>query len=173
VIENSIMDPQIVSFFQAVDVDRSGRINETELQTVLQSSNGRKFRSDVCKLMIGLFDPTNTHSIDIHGFQQLYGYVNTWLNTFRSLDRNNSGFIDENELASALGTMGYRFSPGFVAFLQQKFGDGPQGLAVDGFIQVCIMIHKFTEGFRKRDTTQSGMIQIQYEDFLQLVMGAI
>lgn len=37
-------------------------------------------------------------------------------------------------------------------------------------LQACILIHKFTDGFRKKDTSSSGMIQISYEDFLQMVL---
>jgi len=165
------MDPQLAHFFQAVGVDRSGRINATELQAVLQSSNGRKFSESACRLMIGLFDPSGSGSIDIQGFGGLYGYVNQWLGTFKNFDRNGSGFIDEQEAGQALQSMGYRFTPQFVAFLMQKFGEGPAGLPVDGFISSCILIHKFTDGFRKKDAQQSGVITIGYEDFLQVVLS--
>jgi Ca2+-binding EF-hand superfamily protein len=132
------VDPQLMSFFASVDTDRSGRINAFELQQVLQSSNGRKFNDQACRLMIskfqqqfvnycnlindvfaGLFDG-GAGSIDVSGFSQLYTYVNQWLNTFRSFDRNGSGFIDSNELGQALGTMGYRFNPQFIDFLANK-----------------------------------------------------
>jgi len=165
------VDPQLLSFFQAVDVDRSGRINPTELQAVLQSSNGRKFSESACRLMIGLFDPSSTGSIDVQGFAALYAYVNQWLTTFKNFDRNGSGFIDEGEAGQALMSMGYRFSPGFVTFLMGKFGEHPTGLPVDGFISACILIHKFTDGFRKKDVAGAGVIQINYEDFLQVVLG--
>jgi len=164
------VDPQLASFFQAVDSDRSGRINPSELQSVLQSSNGRKFSESACRLMIGLFDPTSSGSIDVNGFAALYNYVNQWLGTFKNFDRNGSGFIDEGECGQSLQSMGYRFSPVFVSFLMSKFGSPPSGLPVDGFISACILIHKFTEGFRKKDTAASGVISIGYEDFLQVVL---
>jgi len=114
------------------------------------------------------------------------------MTTFRTYDGNQSGFIDPGELGQALQTMGYRFSPTFVGFLSQKyvtikysssisktcykrilfnrFGESGAGLPVDGFIMVCILIHKFTDGFRKKDASQQGVIQISYEDFLSLVL---
>lgn len=46
-------DPQISQWFNAVDVDRSGRITCNELQAALMSSNGRKFNDTACRLMIG------------------------------------------------------------------------------------------------------------------------
>lgn len=72
-----------------------------------------------CFVELALFDG-GSGAIDINGFSQLYTYVNQWLNTFRSFDGNQSGFIDPGELGQALTTMGYRFSPTFVAFLSQK-----------------------------------------------------
>jgi len=47
------LDPQVTAWFMAVDHDRSGRINAKELQTALQTGNGRRFSDTACKLMIG------------------------------------------------------------------------------------------------------------------------
>lgn len=47
----------------------------------------------------GMFDKDKSGTIDINEFQQLYNYVNQWLGTFRSYDRDQSGHIEEPELA--------------------------------------------------------------------------
>jgi len=136
------------------------------------SSNGQKFSESACRLMIGMFD-NGTGSIDISGFQHLFQYVNQWLSAFRSYDSDQSGFINSQELSSALQTMGYRFTPQFVDMLATRFGDrGGKGLPVDGFIMSCILIQKFTEGFRQKDAQQQGVITIAYEDFLSLILTA-
>jgi Ca2+-binding EF-hand superfamily protein len=110
-------------------------------------------------------------SIDVNGFAHLYGYVNQWMQTFRQYDRNQSGFIDSNEFMQALQTMGYRFSPQFAENVALKFGEKGAGLPVDGFVMACILIQKFTEGFRQKDLQQQGVITIAYEDFLSLVLN--
>lgn len=61
----------------------------------------------------GLFDH-GSGSIDINGFAQLYNYVNQWLGAFRSYDKNQSGYIDNQEFMQALQAMGYRFSQQFI-----------------------------------------------------------
>jgi len=165
-------DPQVAQWFSAVDVDRSGRIEVKELQSALMSSNGSQFSETACRLMIGLFDQAGTGSIDITGFSQLYGYVNQWMEAFRRYDSNGSGFVDQNELMQAFTTMGYRFSQPFMDTIHNKFGERGQGVPVDGFIMACILVHKLTDGFRKRDTTQQGVITISYEDFLSTVLQA-
>jgi Ca2+-binding EF-hand superfamily protein len=164
-------NPQVQQWFAAVDADRSGRITATELQAALMSSNGRSFSDSCCRLMIGMFDG-GSGSIDCQAFGHLYNYVNQWLNAFKSYDRNQSGYIDTNEFMQALGTMGYRFSFQFVDVLAHKFGEKGAGLPVDGFITACILIQKFTEGFRQKDMQQQGVITISYEDFLSMVLSA-
>jgi len=164
-------NPQVAQWFAAVDADRSGRISATELRSALMSSNGRMFSEASCRLMIGMFD-RGSGQIDIQGFEQLYNYVNQWLSAFRSYDRNGSGYIDSAEFMQALSVMGYRFTPHFVETLSGKFGEKGSGLPVDGFITACILIQKFTEGFRQRDAQQQGVITIQYEDFLSMIFGA-
>ena len=54
-------------------------------------------------------------------FSQLWDYVTRWQQTFRSYDRDNSGFIDKNELATALGMMGYRLQPATMDLFVKKF----------------------------------------------------
>ena len=46
----------------------------------------------------GMFDKDRSGTIDMHEFQQLYNYINQWLSTFRTYDRDNSGHIEEAEL---------------------------------------------------------------------------
>jgi len=47
------VDPQVVQWFQAVDMDRSGRITALELQQALTNTNWTHFNADTCTLMIG------------------------------------------------------------------------------------------------------------------------
>lgn len=49
-----------------------------------------------------MFDQDKTGTIDINEFQQLYNYINQWLGTFRSYDHDQSGFVEEAELAQGM-----------------------------------------------------------------------
>ena len=60
-------------------------------------------------LIIGMFDKDKSGTIDINEFQQLYNYVNQWLETFRSYDRDQSGHIEEQELAQGTTDFVYNF----------------------------------------------------------------
>lgn len=94
-----------------------------------------------------MFDKNNTGTIDVEGFQNLYRYVNQWLETFRGLDRDQSGVVDETELSQALSQMGYRFSQQFVNYVVGRADPVAQKVSVDQFILLCIQIQKFTGAF--------------------------
>ena len=68
--------------------------------------------------------------------------------------------------------MGFRFSPEFIRFLVSKSDPSEKReVSVDQFIVLCIQIQKFTEAFRVRDTEQSGVVTIGFEDFLTIALS--
>lgn len=186
------VNPEVQQWFNAVDRDRSGAINAKELQAALVNGQGKNFSDSACALMIGMFDHDKSGTIDVNEFQQLYAYINQWLTVFRTYDRDQSGNIEEAELAQgkylhftkiltsnqlisihpALQQMGFRFSPDFITLLIKKSDlQSHRVMTVDQFIVVCVQIQKFTEEFRKRDTNMAGTITIGFEDFLGLALN--
>ncbi|KAK3912643.1 Peflin, partial [Frankliniella fusca] len=140
------VSPEVQQWFNAVDRDRSGKITAKELQAALVNGQGKNFSDQACNLMIGMFDSDKTGTIDINEFQQLYNYINQWLGTFRSYDRDQSGFIDETELAQAFQQMGFRFSPEFIKFLITKSDmQNHAKISVDQFIVLCVQVQRFTD----------------------------
>jgi Ca2+-binding EF-hand superfamily protein len=92
-----------------------------------------------------MFDKDKKHSIDFFGFQALFNYVNSWLGIFKNFDHDNSGSIQEAELANAFTQMGYRFKPEFINFLIKRHDNNNQGIiTIDQFIVLCVQIQKFT-----------------------------
>lgn len=93
------VSPEVQSWFNAVDKDRSGQINAKELQAALINGQGKNFSDQACNLMIGMFDKNKKGTIDVQEFQQLYTYINQWLAVFKNYDRDQSGHIEEGELS--------------------------------------------------------------------------
>lgn len=94
---------------------------------------------------LGMFDKENKQTIDIFEFQALFNYVNSWLGVFKGFDQDNSGTIQEEELASAFSKMGYRFNPEFIHFLLSRYDQSKQtGITIDQFIVLCVQVQKFT-----------------------------
>jgi hypothetical protein len=43
-------------------------------------------------------------------------------------------------------------------------------MKLDSFIQCCVMLRLLTDAFRMRDTNQNGVINVNYEDFMCMVI---
>ncbi|XP_070574730.1 programmed cell death protein 6-like [Ptychodera flava] len=158
--------------FQRVDKDRSGHISADELQQALSNGTWSPFNPETVRLMIGMFDRQHNGTINFQEFGSLWKYITDWQNTFRSYDRDNSGFIDKNELKTALNSFGYRFSDFFYDMLVRKFDRRGRGdIAFDDFIQCCVVIQTLTSAFRQYDTRMAGQITISYEQFLTMVFS--
>uniref|UniRef100_A0A1B6KC92 Programmed cell death protein 6 n=1 Tax=Graphocephala atropunctata TaxID=36148 RepID=A0A1B6KC92_9HEMI len=158
--------------FQRVDKDRSGHISADELQIALSNGTWTPFNPETVRLMIGMFDKQNRGTVSFEDFGALWKYVTDWQNCFRSFDNDNSGNIDKNELNQALTTFGYRLNPNTVETLLRKFDRFGRGtILFDDFIQCCIILYTLTSAFRQHDTDQDGVIQIHYEQFLNMVFS--
>ncbi|XP_042856848.1 peflin-like [Penaeus japonicus] len=167
------MDPNVVSWFRAVDQDNSGQINAHELGQALQNGSWSKFSDESCKMMINLFDHDHTGSINLQEFGQLFNFINQWIEAYRRFDKDNSGTINETELMSALQQMGYNLSPQFVGYLVSKFAPRTRQVTLDNFIVSNIQIQRLTSAFRKHDTQMKGVITINYEDFMTLAFANV
>lgn len=65
--------------------------------------------------------------------------------------------------------MGFNFSAPFTKQLTAKSKDRRE-VTVDEFIVLCVSVQRLTEAFRQRDTQQSGIISIGFEDFLTIAL---
>ncbi|GCC24865.1 programmed cell death protein 6 [Chiloscyllium punctatum] len=160
--------------FQRVDRDRSGVISESELQQALSNGTWTPFNPKTVRSIIGMFDRNNRGGVDFNEFMGLWKYIIDWQNIFRTYDRDNSNFIDKNELKQALSGFGYRLSDQFYTILLNKFDRQGRGqVAFDDFIQCCIVLQRLTDVFRRYDTDQDGWIQISYEQYLNMVFTVL
>uniref|UniRef100_A0A4W6EIL8 Programmed cell death 6 n=1 Tax=Lates calcarifer TaxID=8187 RepID=A0A4W6EIL8_LATCA len=149
----------ICVLFPRVDKDRSGVISDSELQQALSNA---------------MFDRENKGGVNFNEFAGVWKYITDWQNIFRTYDRDNSGFIDKNELKQALTGFGYRLSDQFYSTLIEKFDRQRKGqVAFDDFIQCCIVLQRLTDVFRRYDTDQDGWIQVSYEQYLSMVFNIV
>uniref|UniRef100_A0A3Q1GHM2 Programmed cell death 6 n=1 Tax=Acanthochromis polyacanthus TaxID=80966 RepID=A0A3Q1GHM2_9TELE len=135
-----------------VDKDRSGVISDSELQQAL-SNTWTPFNPVTVRSII-MFDRENKGGVNFNEFAGVWKYITDWQNIFRTYDRDNSGFIDKNELKQAL-TGFYRLSDQFYGTLIDKFD------------------RRLTDVFRRYDTDQDGWIQVSYEQYLSMVFNIV
>ncbi|TKS87976.1 programmed cell death protein 6 isoform X2 [Larimichthys crocea] len=162
------------NIFQRVDKDRSGVISDSELQQALSNGTWTPFNPVTVRSIISMFDRENKGGVNFNEFAGVWKYITDWQNIFRTYDRDNSGFIDKNELRQALTGFGYRLSEQFYGTLIDKFDRQRKGqVAFDDFIQCCIVLQRLTDVFRRYDTDQDGWIQVSYEQYLSMVFNIV
>jgi len=167
-------DPQIAQWFHTVDKNRTGRLGPTELQQALRNNNYSTFDIAVVQLMIKMFDRDNTGTINVNEFCELWKYLGQWRQTFDRYDVDRSGNISQQELASALQQMGYRFTPQFIQSLYQKHDYNRDGtLQFDGFVHSVILIQRLTGAFQQYDVHKNGNAHFTYEQYLSSVINSI
>lgn len=64
-----------------------------------------------------MFDRENKGGVNFNEFAGVWKYITDWQNIFRTYDRDNSGFIDKNELRQALTGFGEHQSMRVIYFL--------------------------------------------------------
>jgi len=174
-------DPQLWQYFSSVDADRSGSIDVTELQSALVNGNWTRFDLDTVKMLMTIFDSDRNGTISFPEFAGLWKYLSEWQNVFRHFDRDRSGTIEGHELSDALRSFGYTLSPQLLTLVGAKYssqlpttiGYGPPpGITFDRFVRACVAIKTLTEEFRRVDTDRDGWIQINYEQFMNIVLSA-
>ncbi|KAI0253659.1 EF-hand [Lactifluus subvellereus] len=167
-------DPQLWSWFVAVDRDRSGAVSAEELQRALINGDWSPFDLDTVKLLMNIFDTDRSGTI---GFNEKY--IKDWQGVFRHFDRDRSGSINGNELRDAMHQFGYRLSPQLLTLLQRKYGTAPAtggfqaappGITFDRFVRACVVVKQITESFSALDTDRDGWVQINYDKFMETVL---
>jgi len=171
-------DPVVWELFCQVDRNGSGVLSAGELQRVLlnDSTDARsQFDIDTIKLLMTTFDSNRAGSLNFNQFSGLHKYIKDWLNIFTVYDRDRSGTIDGGELRQALESYGYsNFSPQLIDLIEKRYGTssrhGRIGITFDHFICACVHIKNLSDEFRRLDTDQDGVIQINYEKFMLVAL---
>ncbi|KII95477.1 hypothetical protein PLICRDRAFT_150222 [Plicaturopsis crispa FD-325 SS-3] len=174
-------DPQLWQWFSSVDLDRSGAITASELERALINGDWTPFDLDTVKMLMSIFDTDRSGTIGFNEFAGLWKYVKDWQNVFRHFDRDQSGSIDQQELAQALQQFGYNLSPQLLHLVEKKYdikasapavrGGPPPGISFDRFVRACVAIKQLSESFRRLDTDQDGWVQINYDQFMSTVLS--
>ncbi|KAG1734475.1 hypothetical protein EDB19DRAFT_1152305 [Suillus lakei] len=171
-------DPQLWTWFAAVDTDRSGAISAVELERALINGDWTPFDLDTVKLLMGMFDVDRSGTIGFNEFSGLWKYIKDWQNVFRHFDRDRSGSIDRNELRDALRQFGYNLSPPLIELVQAKYASNipsaygvTPGITFDRFVRACVVIKQLSGAFQGLDTDNDGWVQINYDQFMQTVLS--
>jgi len=172
-------DPQLWQWFSSVDTDGNGTITANELQQALVNGDWTNFDLDTVKMLMGIFDTDRSGTIGYNEFAGLWKYISDWQDVFRHFDQDRSGSIDRHELSNALRSFGYNLTPPILMLIEQKYATPPStnygpppGITFDRFVRACVAVKTLTEAFQRMDVQRSGWIQVNYEQFMKVVLSA-
>ncbi|KAJ4775773.1 Calcium-binding EF-hand family protein [Rhynchospora pubera] len=170
-------NPEVISSFQAVDRDRSGSIDERELQSAL-SSVYRGFGIRTVRLLLFLFRNPRGPSdrIGPAEFAVLWNCLGQWRMVFDRFDKDRSGKIDSEELKEALRSLGYAVPPSVLQIIMSNYTDSISSrgaLNFDNFVECGMIVKGITDKFKEKDARYSGSATFTYESFLTTIIPFI
>ncbi|KAH7838522.1 hypothetical protein Vadar_027592 [Vaccinium darrowii] len=165
--------PEVIRSFRMVDRDRSGFIDESELQLAL-SSGYQRFSLDTIRLLMFLFkNPNDSLRIGPKEFAALWSCLGQWRAIFERFDRDRSGKIDSMELRDALYSLGYALPPSVLQVLISRYDDGSGRrveLNFDSFVQCGMIVKGLTEKFKEKDPRYTGSATLTYDTFMAMII---
>lgn len=168
--------PDVERAFRAVDRDRSGSIDEGELQAALSGAYHR-FSIRTVRLLIFLFSDASPRSrMGPAEFATLWNCLGQWRVVFDRYDRDRSGKIESNELREALRGLGYAVPPAVIDLLIANYNNGVSNrgaLDFDNFVECGMVVKGLTEKFKENDTRHTGSAALSYDGFLSMVIPFI
>ncbi|KAB2606477.1 calcium-binding protein CML48 [Pyrus ussuriensis x Pyrus communis] len=166
-------DPAVIRSFEMVDRDRSGYIDEHELQQAL-SSGYQRFSLRTIRLLIFLFkSPTDSLRVGPKEFAALWICLGQWRSIFERYDKDRSGKIDSMELRDALYGLGLAMPPSVLQLLISKYDDGSGRrveLNFDSFVECGMIVRGLTDRFKEKDRRHAGSATFGYDEFMSMVI---
>lgn len=118
------------------------------------------------QLLLSQYDKNNDNEISFQEFNNLFMYINEQYNDFLDIDLDFSGFIDGQELASALINRGYlSLSTQFFDDLVKEIKKFTKtnGISFDVFIRIIARMNQLNDKFKK----SSDYNVLHLEDYLK------
>ncbi|KAB5541813.1 hypothetical protein DKX38_014787 [Salix brachista] len=165
--------PDIIRSFEMVDRDRSGFIDENELQQAI-SSGYQRFNIRTVRLLMFLFkNPNDSLRCGPKEFAALWSCLGQWRGIFERYDKDRSGKIDLFELRDALYSLGFAIPSSVLQVLISKYDDGSGRrveLNFDSFVECGMMLKGLTEKFKEKDKRHTGTTAFNYDEFMSMII---
>ena len=103
-------DPAAFNWFCAVDTNRSGTVDEHELQRALSAGGWASFSRKTTRKLMRMFDSDRSNSLGYGEFEQLVGYLRLWQAQFQAASHGTAR-LSHAHMPAALAQLGYHFPP--------------------------------------------------------------
>jgi len=101
--QSSPYEDNLKQVFNAWDLDKSGHIDATELESAMKQLGETDITPDTVQLMIQMFDHDQSGRIDFTEFSELYSYVQEMKSAFQGADTDGTRSLNIDQVKMALG----------------------------------------------------------------------
>ncbi|KAG5510035.1 hypothetical protein GH5_07885 [Leishmania sp. Ghana 2012 LV757] len=158
--------PELVSWFQAVDRDRSDRIDLSQLNAALFSA-GFRFSLGTTQRLLARYDLDCTGTITMEEFAHLHEFLTAMQQGFRQRDTSGDGRLDSKETLEAFWLSGFVFGEEAFQTVMRKFDRQHRGsLGFDDYIELSIFIAQTRDAFAYYDRDRRGDVLFNFDTFL-------
>lgn len=149
-------------------------VDNTAFRQLLYEYTGIPFSDTACNYIVRTFDQDQDGRISHRELCEMCSYIKNWSSVFYNYDKDKSDYIDKVELSIALKEMGFQFTPPFVTHVMKNIGgEDCNKINREHFILMCLKLQRFTDQFRERDKDRNGIVTIDFEDFIKVVLNCI
>ncbi|XP_030007395.1 calpain small subunit 1b [Sphaeramia orbicularis] len=162
-------------FHQLAGDDMEVSPNELKniLNKVISKHGGLKtdgFSIESCRSMVAVMDSDSTGKLGFHEFKYLWNNIKKWQSIYLSHDTDGSGVISSNELPRAFKAAGFPLNNDLYKLIIRRYSDEHQDMDFDNFIGCLVRLDAMCRAFKTLDKDNSGSIELDIKEWLQLTM---
>ncbi|XP_032446196.1 calpain small subunit 1-like isoform X2 [Xiphophorus hellerii] len=128
------------------------------------------FSIESCRSMVAVLDSDSTGKLGFHEFKYLWNNIKKWQNIYLSHDKDRSGTIGSRELPHAFQAAGFPLNDQLYKLIIRRYSDENGDMDFDNFIGCLVRLDAMCRAFKTLDKDNSGTIDLDIKEWLQLTM---
>ncbi|XP_026154973.1 calpain small subunit 1b isoform X2 [Mastacembelus armatus] len=143
------------------------------LNRVITKHSGLKtdgFSIESCRSMVAVMDSDSTGKLGFHEFKYLWNNIKKWQAVYLSYDSDHSGLISAGELPNAFKAAGFPLNDELFKLIIRRYCDETGNMDFDNYIGCLVRLDAMCRAFKTLDKDNSGSIDLDIKEWLQLTM---
>lgn len=128
------------------------------------------FSSESCRSMVAVMDSDSTGKLGFHEFKYLWNNIKKWQGIYINYDADNSGVIGASEVPGAFKAAGFPLNDQLYKMIIRRYSDENGDMDFDNFIGCLVRLDAMCRAFKTLDKDNSGTIDLDVKEWLQLTM---
>ncbi|XP_073527906.1 calpain-13-like isoform X3 [Phyllobates terribilis] len=129
------------------------------------------FSLDSCRGMLMLMDLAGTGKLSLDEFRRLWKRLNMFKDLFKTIDLNQTGFIDQSGLVKAIQDAGLVVSDAVLNIMILRYANYAQKMSFADFVCCMIRLETVTNVFQNL-RKDGARVYLSKEEWLQILMSS-